>query len=61
MSLAFHTPMLIVYEKYNERQSGACNTARIKSTRIDCDIDWEPVAFCTWRCVCKKYEDRMGC
>jgi hypothetical protein len=33
--------------------------ARVKSIRVKWDIDREPLAFCTQRCTCKKYKDRM--
>jgi hypothetical protein len=44
------------------RQLGAlaflCGDAHVKSIRIGRDVDWEPLAFCTWHCACKKYKDR---
>jgi hypothetical protein len=52
--------MIDVYEKYNDRQSGAYNVACIKSTRVDHDVDQEPLTFCMWCCVCKKYKNRTG-
>jgi hypothetical protein len=46
--------MLIVYEKYNDHRSGTYSTACIKSTRIEHDVDQEPLAFCTQCYMCKK-------
>jgi hypothetical protein len=40
-----HTPMIVVYEKYSDRLSGAYNVARIKSTRVEQNVNREPIAF----------------
>jgi hypothetical protein len=36
-----------------------CGVVHVKSIRIERDIDLDPCAFCTRRCACKKYKDRM--
>jgi hypothetical protein len=60
MSLAFHTSILIMYEKYNDHRSGASSTACLKSIRIEWDVDQELLVLCMWCCTCKKYKDRTG-
>jgi hypothetical protein len=35
--------------------------ARVKSIRIEWDINQESLAFCTYCCMYKKYKDRTGC
>jgi hypothetical protein len=45
MPLAFHMLMIAMYEKYNDHQSGAWYTVHIISTRVEWDIDQEPLAF----------------
>jgi hypothetical protein len=34
------------------------NIARIKSARVEQDINQEPLAFCTRCYMCKKYKDK---
>jgi hypothetical protein len=34
--------------------------ARVKSIRMEQDVNQKPHAFCVWCCTCKKYKDRMG-
>jgi hypothetical protein len=40
------------------RQSGYVNSMCQKSIRCMRirDVNWEPLAFYTWRCACKKYK-----
>jgi hypothetical protein len=59
-ALAFHMSMIAVYEKYNDRRSGDCKVAHVKSTRIESDVNQESLAFCMQHCVCKKYKDGTG-
>jgi hypothetical protein len=47
MSLSFHMPMLIVYEKYNDRRLGTYIIEHVKSIQIERYVDQEPLAFCT--------------
>jgi hypothetical protein len=61
MPLAFHTPMINMYKKYNDHRSEDRGATRRKSMRVEHDVDQEPLAFCMWCCTCKKYKDRMGC
>jgi hypothetical protein len=35
------------------------SVARVKSIRIEQNIEQESLAFCMWCCMCKKYKDRM--
>jgi hypothetical protein len=57
--------MMNVYEKYNDVLIGSpllfvCGIARVKSIRVEPDVNWESLAFSTWRYTCKKYKSRMG-
>jgi hypothetical protein len=66
MPLAFYTPMMNVYENYNDVLIGSPlllvrGAARVKSIRVERDIDRKPLAFCIRHCVCKKYKSRMRC
>jgi hypothetical protein len=65
MPLAFHMPMMNVYEKYNDVLIGSPllfvrGIARVKSIRVEPDINWESLTFCTWRYTCKNYKSQMG-
>jgi hypothetical protein len=58
MHFAFHTPMMIVYEKYNDALVGSPllfvrGATRVKSIRVERDVDCEPLTFGTWWCTSK--------
>jgi hypothetical protein len=66
MPLAFHTPMMIVYEKYDDVLIGSTlifvhGAGHVKSIRVEQDINRGPLAFYTRHCICKKYKSRTGC
>jgi hypothetical protein len=57
--------MMNAYKKYNDVRIGSLllfvrTVARVKSIRVERDIDREPIAFCTRRCACKRYKSRTG-
>jgi hypothetical protein len=62
--LSFHTPIMNLYEKYNDILIGSHihfvhGAVCVKSIRVEQDIDREPLAFYTWCYTCKKYKSRM--
>jgi hypothetical protein len=65
MPLVFHMLMIAMSKKYYDIMIGSPllfvrGTARVKIIRIERDIDRKPLTFCTWRCMCKMYKDRIG-
>jgi hypothetical protein len=56
--------MITMYEKCNDVLVGSpslfvCSATRLKSIRVERDVNQEPLAFCMWHCACKKYKSRV--
>jgi hypothetical protein len=58
MSLAIHTSMHIMYEKYDDTSIEISKSYESKVLDILTmrDVNQEPLTFCMWCCACKKHK-----